>query len=205
MHGPKENHFPGQETSAKNSGASVGRAQAVYRRNHCPRLIEQRTTGWSSKGLSAYSRAFRFATRCRVLTRQRQRKEKQGHAMTAPSRFGRRLRGPVYGAEAPRRTRQKTDDFSQQHLRRPPYSPHGFATGRKAVFSSTGRGAFSFAKTKENGGRRSPRHQPGYFRKAGAGISRKGIPLPIPQSSPEAVGFFSPAWDSRHFRPEYRF
>ena len=74
--------------------------------------------GRSSKGLSVYSRAVRFATRCRVHTRQRQRKEKQGHAMTAPFKIGPRLSGPDYGAEALRRTRQKADDFSQQRLRR---------------------------------------------------------------------------------------
>lgn len=44
--------------------------------------------GWSTKGLSVYSRAFRFATRCRVRTRQRQQKEKRGHTMIAPFKIG---------------------------------------------------------------------------------------------------------------------
>ena len=75
--------------------------------------------GWSSKGLSVYSRAFRFATRCRVRTRQRQWKEKQGHTMTAPVKIGPPSAGTGLSAEAPRRTWQETFGLHGQRLRRP--------------------------------------------------------------------------------------
>ena len=54
-----------------------------------------------------------------------------------------------------RRTWQKPSGPHGQRLRRPPYLPHGLCHGANTgVFSSTGRGAFSFSK--ENGGRSSP-------------------------------------------------
>ncbi len=116
---------------------------------------------WSSKGLSADSRAFRFATRCRMRTGQRQRKEKQGHTTTTPSRFGCRLRGPIYGAEALRRTRQEANDFRRQCLRRPPYLRTGGCTFRirrfvPASFLLTGRSRFLFNASKRKWGRILP-------------------------------------------------
>ena len=161
MHGPKENRFPGQETPAETSGTSVGRASAIYPGSHCPRLMERRATWWSSKGLSADSSAFRFATRCRVHTGQRQRKEKRSHAITTPSRFGCRLREPVYDTEPLRRTRQKTAGLPGQCLRRPPYLRTGGCTFRirrfvPASFLLTGRSRFLFDVSKRKWGRILP-------------------------------------------------
>ena len=114
--------------------------------------------------------------------------------------------GQIMMPKYPRRTRQETFGLHGQRLRRPPHlRPMARAMGRKAVFSSTGRSAFSFAKTKENALRRFPRHQPGYLRKTETKSLCKESSLTISQFSAEAVVFFSPAWDSRHFRPEYRF